>query len=137
VLVSNSFASNVLYFYVHDHIPVLSDHAKITININCSFEETVTPNFDCGTTVPPAYVWNKTSDIPFLEAFSDPEVKNKMLMFDEYVKEGCISTDSPADTDILLRKFNDILYTACKRSLKIKSCEKTKHNQPPSRNKKW
>jgi hypothetical protein len=53
------------YFYVHDHIPVLSDHAKITININCSFEETVTPNFDCGTTVPLAYVWNKTSDIPF------------------------------------------------------------------------
>ena len=88
VLVSNSFASHVLYFYVHDHIPVLSDHAKITINIHCSFEETVTSNFDCGTTVPLAYVWNKTSDIPFLEAFSDPEVKNKMLMFDEYVKKG-------------------------------------------------
>lgn len=50
--ISNSFARCVLYFYVNEHLPILSDHAKITVHIYCLFEELFIPNLDHFTNMP-------------------------------------------------------------------------------------
>lgn len=64
-LISNSFARSVLYFYVNEHLPILSDHARLTVHIDCLFEEVFVPSLDQCTYMPHQYVWNKNSQYLF------------------------------------------------------------------------
>ena len=40
-IVSDSFLAKVLFFHVHDPLPYLSDHAKITVQVGANFDENV------------------------------------------------------------------------------------------------
>lgn len=90
---------------MNENLPILSDHAKITIHIDCLFEELVVPNLDHCTNMPHQYVWNKNSQYLFLQAFNNTEAKHTMSHFDNYIK----SMQRPVDTDKALQKFNDII----------------------------
>lgn len=78
----------------------------------------------------------KIHNIFFLQAFNNTEVKHTMSHFDNYFKSMQSSVELPIDTDKALKKFNYILHSVCKGSLKIKQAKPIKRNKS-SRHKKW
>ena len=63
--------------------------------------------------MPHSYVWNEDSSFKFMEAFSLSDISQKI---------DCIKKDNFSnDVNEALNKFNDIIFTACNRSLRKKT----------------
>ena len=58
-IISNSFSNNILYFMIHDHVPILSDHAKLTCQIKANFYEFGKENhtLDSDILIPSSYIY--------------------------------------------------------------------------------
>lgn len=93
----------------------------ITVHIDCLFEELVVPNLDHCTNNASSICLEQKFTISLFTSLYNTEAKRTMSHFDNYIK----SMQSPVDTDKALQKFNDILHSVCKGSLKIKQLSET------------
>lgn len=131
-IASRNILTNVLYFHVHDHIPMLSDHAKITLQLIANFQEVHTT--EKAKPMPDVYLWQKESSLLFQQALSSDDVQQKISKF---MDKAFVSPNiDKAISDQALGDFNDIIYTACSKSLK-KSSKKGKKTVDKIKNQKW
>ena len=122
-IVSDNMADKVLYFQVEDHIPFLSDHAKITLKLFAKFE--TAHSISSLQEIPPSWQWKDTSAVDFNISLSSLDIKNKIEHFKICNNE---------DVDSMVDNFNNIMYTVCERSLKRKSYVRSKRK---TQHKKW
>ena len=125
-LISNSVTNNVLYFKVHDHIPVLSYHSKLTCQIVANYQKPAHNSKSEEIDLPASYIWNKESTLLFQTALRDYEVQNMINTFLDYSaflnSTSCtIPNNSSLEicADNALQKFNKIIHLACRKTLKI------------------
>ena len=76
-IISENVVNDVIYFHVHDHIPYLSDHAKISLKLIASINTKEDKTYD----VPKMYKWYKDSAFLFQKAFDTPEVRQQVRKF--------------------------------------------------------
>ena len=131
-LISNTFTRNILYFHVH--IPLLSDHAKLSCQIFADFKETNCIVKDDCIELPLSYLWNSESPTLFKYALNDIEIQKKIANFMSIDFNSDILNTKGIDT--ALSQFNQIIYSACNRSLKKKIIKKSAIYRKP-KNKKW
>ena len=83
-IVSEGLIEHVLYFHVHDHIPHLSDHAKLSVKLSASIPETsgLSENITYHQ-MPKSYKWFKDSPFLFQRAFDTDDVKQLVRKFIE------------------------------------------------------
>ena len=115
-IVSEGLTEHVLYFHVHDHIPHLSDHAKLSLKLSASIPETsgLSENITCHQ-MPKSYKWFKDSPFLFQRAFDTDDVKQLVRKF----MESSFAIDNDVlSIDQAVENFNSIIYTACSKSLK-------------------
>ena len=115
-IVSEGLIEHVLYFHVHDHIPHLSDHAKLSVKLSASIPETsgLSENITCHQ-MPKSYKWFKDSPFLFQRAFDTDDVKQLVRKF----MESSFAIDNDVlSIDQAVENFNSIIYTACSKSLK-------------------
>ena len=102
---------------------MLSDHAKITLQLIAIFQEVHTT--EKAKPMPDGYLWQKESSLLFQQALSSDDVQQK---FSKFMDKAFVSPNiDKAISDQALGDFNDIIYTACSKSLK-KSSKKGKKN---------
>jgi hypothetical protein len=123
-LISDQIFEKVLFFQVEDHIPHLSDHAKLTLKLHAKFSDKSFSEYNLQD-MPSAWQWKDASCIDFKLAFQSIEVKNKLDSF---------HSDSFTCVDDMVDKLNNIIYTVCNTCLKRKSPVKTKRKVAK---KKW
>lgn len=108
-VVSDELFDKVLYFQVENHIPFLSDHAKLNVKLYAKFK---TVNIESTLLdMPTSWKWTDTSSLDFKIALSSIEIKQKIESFD---------SDPLQNVDQMVTNLNDILYTACNKSMKKK-----------------
>ena len=115
-IVSEGLIEHVLYFHVHDHIPHLSDHAKLSVKLSASIPESsgFSENITCHQ-MPKSYKWFKDSPFLFQRAFDTDDVKQLVRKF----MESSFAIDNDVlSIDQAVENFNSIIYTACSKSLK-------------------
>ena len=104
------------FFHVHNHIPFLSDHAKLLVKLAAQFSHYMSP-IENGVSYNMLiiYRWIKESSLIFPNAFNTHDVKEKIsrLMESSFIVQNQKFSETEA-----LDTFNDIIYTACSRSLK-------------------
>ena len=86
-IASEGLIEHVLYFHVHDHIPHLSDHAKLSVKLSASFSVSnkIIENNACQH-MPNSYKWFKDSPYLFQNAFDTDEVKQMVRTFKDYLQ---------------------------------------------------
>ena len=115
-IASEGLIEYLLYFHVHNHIPHLSDHAKLSVNFSSSFSESnkILEN-NARQHVPNSYKWLKDSAYLFQKAFDTNEIKQmvRTLMDPPFVVDNnVLSSDQAVDN------FNIIIYITCSKLLK-------------------
>ena len=130
-LVSDNLVHNILYFHVHDHNPLLSDHARISTKLYASFMEETddSDSIQC----PIKYSWKSESPLLFTKALESDSIQEKINNFINYYGSNKNTMDSK-DINNLVDNFNDIVHSACEKSIKRAKPNKSKKE---SRKKKW
>ena len=130
-IVSEGLIEHVLYCHVHDHIPHLSEHAKLSVKLSASFSDStvLTENNTCHR-MPNSYKWFKDSPFLFQKAFDTDDVKQ---MVRKFMESSFVIDNDVLSTDQAVENFNSIIYTACSKSLK----QSKNVSNRKSKNKKW
>ena len=132
-IVSESLIKEVIYFHVHDHLPYLSDHAKLSLKLKASVANIgVSDENDKTSDMPTSYRWFKDSPFLFQKAFDTHEVKEQIRKF---MNSSFTGDNHKLLTDDAVESFNGIIYTVCEKSLK-----KIKHknnSRKKTKSKKW
>ena len=120
------------FFHIHNYIPHLSDHAKLSVKLAAQFSHYFSPTENgVSYNMPNSYRRIKESSFIFQNAFSTDDVKEKISRF----MESFIEQNHKFSTTETVDSFNDIIYTVCSKSLqKINRQEKSKRKL---KSKKW
>ena len=134
-IVSDDIIESVLFFHVHNHIPHLSDHAKLSVKLAAQFSHYMSSiENGVSSNMPNSYRRIKESSFIFQKTFKTDDVKEKIRRF---MESSFIVQNQKFSTTEAVDSFNDIhvIYTACSKSLKkINRQNKSKRK---SKSKKW
>ena len=106
-IVSDDIIESVLSFHVHDHIPHLSDHAKLSVKLAAQFSHCMSP-IENGVSynMLNSYRWTKESSFIFQKAFNTDDVKEKISRF---MESSFIVQNQKFSTTEAVDSFNDII----------------------------
>ena len=131
---SFQYNGNSVFCHVHNHIPHLSDHAKLSVKLAAQFSHYMSPTENgVSYNMPNSYRWIKKPSFIFQKAFNTDDLKEKISRFMELsfiVQNQKFSTTEAVDS------FSDIVYTACSKSLKTINRQKKSKRKLKSK-KKW
>ena len=123
-IISDVLFDKILYFQVENHIPWLSDHAKLNVKLYANFCRTINDNTLIN--FPPSWKWLDTSLLDFKIALSSIDIKKKIESY---------KNTSFNNVDEMVSNLNSIIYTACDKCLKKrKTLKKSGYTRPK---KKW
>ena len=99
-----------------NHIPHLSDHAKLSVRLAAQFSYYMS-SIENGVSynMPNSYRWIKESSFIFRKAFNADDVKEKISRF---MESSFIVQNQKFSTTEAVYSFYDVIYTACSKSLK-------------------
>ena len=127
VLSSEKLLKDVIYFHVHEFKPLYSDcHSKLSFSVKALFQPQDTINNN--EKMPPQFQWSKYSAEKFNRALNNLENMSKINTF--------LSTQFDINDngiDSACSKFEDIVISVAKQSLRMKSLSRTKKHI----SKKW
>ena len=130
-IVSESLFDDILYFQVHKDISDLSDHSQISMcihNLNVSSE---TNDKIEQIPIERGFRWDDFSEYNFQQALNNMSSPINDFMLENFDHSG-------NETDLAVNKFNDILITACNKSLQPYSkINKSRNKQKKKPDKKW
>ena len=132
-IVSESLIENVIYFHVHDHIPHLSDNAKLSLKLSesCTESSSLEGDDHLSQEKLSSYRWFKDSHFLFQKTFETLDVKQAIKHF---MESSFILDNQELSTDEALDRFNNIIYTACSKSLKrVNMQDNSKRNIKPEK----
>ena len=102
-IVSEDLIEDVIYFHVHDHLPHLSDHAKLPLKLSVSVANfSLSAEKDTTYDMPSSYRW-----------FKDEQIN-------KFMKSPYILDNQKLSIDDAIDSFNGIIYTAWAKSVKKK-----------------
>ena len=124
-ITSHDIYPKILYFQVSDFIGSVSDHCKISLMINSSFNPKTFSKDTSLEYMPPKFKWNELSSQNFQQALTLPIIQSLIENF---------TVKNHIDSNSALNEFNEILYKGCEiaqiQKTKNKNTKKKKRSMP-------
>ena len=124
-IVSDKIYENILYFQVENHIPHVSDHAKIVVKLHAKFEDKVN-NSNILYDMPGSWHWKESSYFDFQLACMSNDVKGLINNFKSVTFNSI---------DEMTESLGNIIYNICDKSLKKQTPNRKKKKK--LHHKKW